>query len=85
MPQPLPSAIVGLPETIRKFREHAKSGEYTLALKYHQKGRVAIDNFVADLDGDRARQDKWRGVAAELDAEARLVKVNLHWLCKCQG
>ena len=41
------------------------------------QGRAAIDNFVAGMDGDRARRRKWVGLAAELDAEVKIVKVQV--------
>lgn len=41
----------------------------------HVQGRAAIDTFVAGMDGDRARRTKWNGLAAELDAELKIVKV----------
>lgn len=82
MPQvciPLPTEISALPETMKKFREHAELGHYALALRYHEQGRAAIDNFVASsevmMGGDRSRRTKWRGLAAELDAEVKVVKV----------
>eukprot|EP00752_Nemacystus_decipiens_P008068 g7212.t1 len=71
---PLPADVVSLPETLAKFREHAQKGNYALAQRYHEQGRVAIDNFVAGMDGDRARRTKWNGLAAELDAELKIVK-----------
>lgn len=42
------------------------------------QGRAAIDSFVAGMDGDRARRTKWNGLAAELDAELKIVKVRLN-------
>ncbi|CAM9508931.1 unnamed protein product, partial [Scytosiphon promiscuus] len=71
---PLPADVIGLPETLQKFREHAQKGNYALAQRYHEQGRAAIDNFVAGMDGDRARRIKWNGLAAELDAELKIVK-----------
>lgn len=81
MPQaiPLPAEVAALPETMKKFREHAQLGNYALALRYHEQGRAAIDSFVASsevmMGGDRSRRTKWRSLAAELDAEVKLVKV----------
>lgn len=81
MPQalPLPAEVAALPETMKKFREHAQLGNYALALRYHEQGRAAIDSFLASseviMEGDRSRRTKWRGLAAELDAEVKLVKV----------
>ncbi|CAM9938849.1 unnamed protein product [Pylaiella littoralis] len=72
---PLPAGVISLPETITKFREHAQKGNYALAQRYHeQQGRAAIESFVAGMDGDRARRTKWNGLAAELDAELKIVK-----------
>lgn len=43
------------------------------------QGRAAIDSFVANMDGDRARRTKWNGLAAELDAELKIVKVGFRF------
>eukprot|EP00903_Cladosiphon_okamuranus_P008513 g8177.t1 len=71
--QLLPPDVVSLPETLTKFREHAQKGNYALAQRYHEQGRAAIDKFVAGMEGDRARCTKWNGLAAELDAELKIV------------
>lgn len=42
---------------------------------FNEQGRAAIERFVAGMDGDRARRTKWNGLAAELDAELKIVKV----------
>lgn len=77
---PLPADVACLPETMKKFREHAQVGNYALALRYHKQGRAAINSFVATsevmMDGDRSRVIKWRGLAAELDAEVKLVEAS---------
>ena len=51
-----------------------------LVFTVNAQGRAAIDNFVAGMDGDRARRTKWNGLAAELDAELKIVKV---WASSC--
>lgn len=40
-----------------------------------EQGRAAIEKFVAEMDGDRARRTKWNSLTAELDAELKIVKV----------
>lgn len=86
---PLPAEIAALPETMKKFREHAELGHYALALRYHEQGRAAIDNFVASsevmMEGDRSRRTKWRNLATELDAEVKLVKVRDRLLSSAGG
>ncbi len=46
-----------------------------IAPRVCEQGRAAIDSFVAEMDGDRARRTKWNSLAAELDAELKIVKV----------
>lgn len=46
-----------------------------LSPTFIEQGRAAIERFVSGMDGDRARRTKWNGLAAELDAELKIVKV----------
>lgn len=71
----LPEGLVSLPETIKRFRENAHMGNYELAVDQHEKSRLAIDDFIAQIEGDHSRRTKWSSLARELDAEAKIVKV----------
>lgn len=51
---------------------------HSTCVNMHVQGRAAIDSFVAGMDGDRARRTKWNGLAAELDAELKIVKVRAY-------
>lgn len=50
-----------------------------------EQGKAVVDKFVAGIDGDRASRAKWNGLAAELDAEVKLVKVRPRPRRRCGG